>query len=153
MLNTLSVVAASVGVGFASAVIPVVNAEAAVAGTALKLSAALVVVAAVGVALGQTAGKLLVYEAGRRGSAVRRKRRKDRPVRPWQQKALEMLRSRWRGSGVVLLSSSVGLPPLAIVSVAAGTAGMRRGDFAVCCLLGRCARFLSLAMPIALASS
>lgn len=51
---------------------------------------------------------------------------------------------------VVLLSGSVGLRPLALVSVAAGATRMRAKDFLACCLLGRTVRFSAVLLPLAL---
>ena len=48
---------------------------------------------------------------------------------------------------MVLASASVGLPPLAVVSLAAGAAGQRRWEFAGACLVGRVIRFAALVLP------
>jgi membrane protein YqaA with SNARE-associated domain len=53
------------------------------------------------------------------------------------------------GASVVLLSASVGLPPLAAVSVVAGTARLRLPLFVGACLAGRLARFALIAWPVA----
>jgi hypothetical protein len=151
----------AVGIGVASALIPVINAEAILVVTALNTTAAWAMAGALAMAVGQTGGKLIILEAARRGSrrwftprhtpepgaagtATTLSRRQV-----WQAKALELLGSRWRGGGVVLLSAVVGMPPLALVSVACGTAQMRRLDFCLCCLTGRCVRFLAIALPVA----
>lgn len=62
------------------------------------------------------------------------------------------LRSRRAGPVVVLASAGLGLPPLAVVSMAAGAAGQRRLVFGVACLAGRTARFAALAAPLVWAS-
>jgi membrane protein YqaA with SNARE-associated domain len=89
-------------------------------------------------AVGQTAGKLVLFESARRGSGR------------WAGKLAD---SRWAGRAtgplVVLGSATLGLPPLAIVSLAAGAAGQRRWTFGVLCLVGRTARFVVLVLPIA----
>ncbi len=51
----------------------------------------------------------------------------------------------------MLLSGSVGLPPLAVVAVAAGATQMRVGDFLACCFAGRTVRFCVVLLPLALA--
>ena len=53
------------------------------------------------------------------------------------------------GTSVVLLSATVGLPPLAAVSVVAGTARLRLPLFVAGCLTGRMARFALIAWPVA----
>ena len=53
---------------------------------------------------------------------------------------------------VVLAAASVGVPPLAVVSVAAGAAGQRRRVFAPLCLLGRTVRFTVVVLPLVLHS-
>ncbi|HKG49212.1 MAG TPA: hypothetical protein VKB14_02125 [Actinomycetales bacterium] len=52
---------------------------------------------------------------------------------------------------IVLLSATVRLPPLAVVSAAAGLARARRTDFLVCCLVERTARLVTVA-AVALAA-
>lgn len=148
---------AALGYGCTSALVPIVNAEAyaVVAGQRGGLAA----IAVVALALGQTAGKLLLFEAARRGTgplstllrrsnrsgrAAARAARWGRPLRRW-------LSRRRTGVPTVLLSASVGLPPLALVSIAAGTAGLRRWEFAAACLLGRVVRFGALALPAVVA--
>ena len=51
---------------------------------------------------------------------------------------------------MVLGSATLGLPPLAVVSLAAGATGqLHRSTFGVLCLVGRTARFAVLVLPIA----
>jgi membrane protein YqaA with SNARE-associated domain len=143
------------GYGLASAVVPLVNAEAfaVLAGTHGHVAFAVL-----GLALGQTAGKLLLLESTRRASGplgqwIARRPRFGRvtaraarwaaPVRRW-------LSRRRTALPTVLVSATTGIPPLAMVSLAAGTAGLRRWEFAAMCLLGRLIRFAVLALPAAL---
>lgn len=154
MTDGLAVLAA-LAMGGGSAVLPILNAEAyalVAAGTRPRLALALVLALAVG----QTAGKLLLFEAGRRGSArlaTRRalRPRRARPASRWGSRAAVALARRRTAIPVMLAAASVGLPPLAIVSVAAGAAGHSRGVFAATCLVGRVARFATIAIPVALA--
>jgi membrane protein YqaA with SNARE-associated domain len=141
--------------GAMSALVPVVNAEvyAVVAAGRTATPVALLVVLAL--ACGQTAGKLVLFEAARLGQGrfVRRQReraaRSDKKSR-WAPRIAQALRSRRTGTPLVLASAVLGLPPLAAVSLAAGAAGQRRWEFAFVCLVGRTARFAALAMPAAL---
>ncbi|MEI2774785.1 MAG: hypothetical protein V9G19_02215 [Tetrasphaera sp.] len=140
------------GYGMLSALVPVLNAEAyaVLAAHAATPVGALVIAAAL--AVGQTAGKLTIVEAARRGSNALSRRRgaqsagRDAP-RPWAARITRALRSRRSGVLLVLGSALVGLPPLAAVSVAAGLAGQRRWEFALACLAGRFVRFAALATP------
>jgi membrane protein YqaA with SNARE-associated domain len=140
----------AVCVGAASAFVPFVNAELAVSGAAVGATALSAVCVAVAVAAGQTCGKLAIFEAGRRGAVRHRsgRRRETEPLPHWQSRATSLLTTRWSGGGIVLLSATLGLPPLALVSAAAGIARARRGDFVVCCLLGRTARFVAVAVTV-----
>lgn len=53
------------------------------------------------------------------------------------------------GTSVVLLSAAVGFPPLALVSVLAGSARLRLPLFVSACLAGRLVRFVAIAWPVA----
>ena len=106
-------------------------------------------------AVGQTIGKLVLFEAARRGSGrlhARFSRHSEggRAAR-WADRVRGWLTRRRTGLPTVLAAASVGLPPLAVVSLAAGAAGQRRWEFGVLCLVGRTARFAVLALPVALA--
>ena len=56
-------------------------------------------------------------------------------------------RKRW-GLPIVLLAAVVGLPPLYAVALLAGATTMRLGHFASAVLVGRCARFVLLALGV-----
>ncbi|WP_203711096.1 VTT domain-containing protein [Asanoa siamensis] len=156
-MNGLAEATAGLGYGLASALVPVVNAEAYAVIAGRHGGHALVVVLAL--ALGQTAGKLLLFESARRGTgwlgrwfprrsrsgrAAARAARWAGPIRRW-------LSRRRTGLPTVFVSAAVGIPPLAVVSFAAGTAGLRRWEFAGACLAGRGIRFAVLALPAMLA--
>ena len=72
-----------------------------------------------------------------------------RPVGRWLKRAnalgIRLLSGRW-GPGVVLLSGSVGIPPLLAIAFYAGTSKMSLRAFIVTCLLGRTIRFVVLAL-------
>ncbi|MER7892867.1 VTT domain-containing protein [Micromonospora sp. NPDC094482] len=156
-MNGVMEAAAALGYGFASALVPVVNAEAyaVVAGQ----PGGYAVIAVIALAVGQTVGKVLLLEAARRetGRLARRLARRNQSGRVaaraarWAEPVRRWLSHRRTGLPTVLLSASVGVPPLALVSIAAGTAGLRHWEFAIACLLGRVARFAILALPLALA--
>jgi membrane protein YqaA with SNARE-associated domain len=152
VLSSPAALGLALGIGAASAFVPFVNAELAVSGAAASGTAAFAVGAAVAVAAGQTLGKLAIFEAGRRGSTWhQRSRRRTEPLPRWETRATTLLATRWSGGAIVLLSATVGLPPLALVSAAAGLARARRADFLLCCLLGRTARFVTVAAIVLVA--
>ncbi|MCM0622804.1 hypothetical protein [Nocardioides bruguierae] len=142
-----------VAVGTGSALLPVVNAEA----YALVFTAnqpwmlAPVIVA---LAIGQTAGKLLLFEGARRGSARLGAGSKVAALAEsrWASRIRGALVRRRTAMPLMLASASLGLPPLALVSVAAGASGQRRRTFAGLCLVGRIARFAAIAVPVAYAT-
>jgi len=76
-------------------------------------------------------------------------RRALRPVGRWLKRVnalgIALLSGRW-GPGVVLLSGSVGIPPLLAIAFYAGTSKMRLQAFIVTCLTGRTIRFVVLAL-------
>jgi membrane protein YqaA with SNARE-associated domain len=151
---TVLAVGLAVAVGVASALVPVLNAEAwAVVAATGPLDTLLVVVPAL--AVGQTVGKLVLFETGRRGRAWHPWR--GRPVSAraarWGERVTAWLTSPRTGPPVVLAAASLGVPPLAVVSVAAGAAGQGRWVFGALCLLGRLVRFSVLVVPVAAAQS
>jgi membrane protein YqaA with SNARE-associated domain len=127
----------ALGTGAASALLPVVNAEAYAALAATHAHAWLAVALVLALALGQTAGKLVLFESARRGTT---------------RFARKLTGSRWTGRvtgpPIVFASAVIGLPPLAVVSLASGAAGQRRWLFGTLCLVGRTVRFSALVLPI-----
>ncbi|MDR1826054.1 MAG: hypothetical protein LBR27_12145 [Bifidobacteriaceae bacterium] len=165
----LAAVAAGLGVGFVSAVFPLVNAEAATLAAAAVGTLPVGVGGVCGLAVGQTAGKIVIYEltrAGRESKWLARltaRRPAADPaavppsrwsrfkawVRRWGARGVAaMERGRWPCAGVTLAAAGIGIPPLLVTAVAAGAIRMRRLDFAVVVLVGRLARFLVLAWPV-----
>lgn len=155
-MNLLATLAAALGLGLGSALLPVINAEAFALGAAATPWMIAVVVA---LAVGQTAGKLVLFESARRGSRRWADRHTDAGrsegsapaarIRRWSARLTRGMASDRTGAPLVLVAAAVGLPPLALVSIAAGSAGQRRWLFALLCLLGRTARFTALALPAA----
>ena len=142
-------VLASAGMGLLSALVPLVPAEAYAVTVSLKAPAAVAVLCAVALAVGQTGGKYLWFVAGHAGAKRRRSRRGEAATGHHRFAAIAArLRCRRSSAAVVLVSGALGLPPLAIVSVAAGANRMRRLDFLACCLLGRTARFSVMLLPL-----
>jgi membrane protein YqaA with SNARE-associated domain len=194
VIEFFGVVGAALGTGFVSAVFPLVNAEAATVAAAWGLDVPLALAAVAGIALGQTAGKVAVYESARAGGEWGRRWRRRRSLRQtsrlasgvgvppsgpvadaappvtvpsrlfgglgrraarvgdWLRAAgrrlLAAMGPRPRTDTILILSATVGLPPLLATAVAAGMLRTRRFDFAVCVGLGRLARFAVIAWPV-----
>jgi membrane protein YqaA with SNARE-associated domain len=146
----------SIGFGTVSAVVPVVNAEAYV--IASQLSAVIgPIPIAIGVAIGQTVGKLLLFFGVRQGKELpfikhRREVRQQRPVGPTRArfraamaKLLDLVgQERW-GLPIVLVAAIVGIPPLYAVALLAGATTMSPVWFGLTVLVGRLCRFLLVA--------
>lgn len=143
MSATLAVL--SLLAGLASALFPLMNAEAIAAG-ASRANKDLLPIVVVALAAGQTIGKLTLFELAARGSARLARRSHERPARnrpisrlaSRQATALQAASSRLP---VVAVSAFTGLPPLAAVAVAAGTTSTKRSGFAAVCFTGRTLRF------------
>lgn len=156
-------VALSLGMGVLSALVPVVNAEVYAVAVSLKAAPVVALLCALALAVGQTGGKWVWFTSGRKGAEVHARRRRSRTTQEQRaeqaagerrllDRLAERLRDRRSSAALVLVSGSVGVPPLALVSVAAGANRMRTRDFLVCCLLGRAARFSVVLVPLALRS-
>ncbi len=143
----------SVGVGAGSALVPLINAEAYVLAAALRLARPQLVLVVLALALGQTAGKVAFFEAARRGSTWFDRHRRPEKDHRWARRIQGALASSRTGVPLVLTSAVVGLPPLAVVSLAAGAAGQVRWHFALACLVGRSVRFTAVGFSLAYAFS
>jgi membrane protein YqaA with SNARE-associated domain len=141
------VVGGALAMGVGSALLPLINAEAYVLVTAASATSVTIAAVVVALAVGQTMGKVVLFETARRGTG--RARRKPAPARAarWTERVGGWLRSNRTGPPVVLSAAVVGIPPLAIVSVVAGAAHQRRGIFIPLCLIGRLTRFTALVLP------
>src|SRR5207344_1693369 len=112
---------------------------------------------AIGVAIGQTVGKLVLFFGVREGKELpfikhRREVRQERPVGPARArfraamaKLLDLVgQERW-GLPIVLVAAIVGFPPLYAVALLAGATTMRPLWFGLTVLVGRLCRFLLVA--------
>ena len=136
--------------GIVSALVPVVSAEAYALVLAGRTRPALAVAVVLALAVGQTIGKLVLFEAARRGSGALARRfatRHEGRAARWADRIRDCLGSRRTGLPLVFTSASLGLPPLAAVSLAAGASAQRRWEFGALCLVGRTARFAVLVLP------
>lgn len=147
-------VALAAGAGLCSALVPLINAEAyALASAGTMSNGAELVLVVLALSLGQTAGKVVLFESARRGagrwSNRLRRRHRGQADRRWIGRMTDVFASTRRGSPVVLAAATVGIPPLALTSIAAGASGQPRRLFIPICLVGRTARFLVLILPVA----
>jgi membrane protein YqaA with SNARE-associated domain len=153
-------VASALVVGVVAALVPVVTAEVYLAAVVSVVTGPVGLACAFALAVGQTAGKCVLFAAARRGRrwAAERDRPRRVPRRPegrvtrararltaWSTGTAELLDRPWPAAGVLLASASVGLPPLAATSVAAGMRRTRLALFAGCTLAGRTVRFGAVA--------
>lgn len=149
----------SVAFGAASAIVPVVNAEVYVLVSQVSAVAGVAPVA-VGVGIGQTIGKCLLFYGVRRGRQFRFVRERRARARTRERgrvgqavhDAIEVLlrlvgTKRW-GLPITLLAAVVGFPPLYAVALLAGATSMRLRHFAPVVLVGRITRFLLVAYGV-----
>jgi membrane protein YqaA with SNARE-associated domain len=146
----------SIGFGLVSAIVPVANAEAYIVASQVTALAGAIPIA-VGVGIGQTIGKVMLFLGVRRGReyAIFRRRRHEtrtRPVGPTGLRVRALLarlldligQKRW-GLPIVLLAAVVGVPPLYAVALLAGATRMPVLGFALTVLVGRVTRFVLVA--------
>jgi membrane protein YqaA with SNARE-associated domain len=160
VIDCAALLAVALGVGVLSALLPVVNAEVFLLAATATVSPWVGVGAVVGLSVGQVAGKVVLFGASRRSRTTvagrRERRRAARPpreprwprVKAWGERSLGMLDRRGPAAGVLLASAAVGVPPLAVTTVAAGARRTPASLFVACALTGRLARFAVLAAPV-----
>jgi membrane protein YqaA with SNARE-associated domain len=154
----------AIGFGIGSAVVPVLNAEAYVLGVGVS-GALNPVVAAVGISIGQTIGKVAMFLAVRHRPGYTGKKKSKEPKavdldtrwgrfvqwnRDLSKRLLDALSDRRWGVPVTLLSASIGIPPLYGVALIAGASRMGVVTFALSVLTGRSARFIALALGVSM---
>lgn len=155
----LAALLTSVGFGALSAVLPVANAEAYVAASQFSHAADPVAVV-VGIAVGQTIGKVLLFYGVRQGKELtvvrhRRAALRIRPVGPARARFRASVRSlltlvgkkRW-GLPITFVAAVVGLPPLYALALLAGATRMRLQYFGAVVLVGRLLRFVLVAYGV-----
>ena len=134
-------------IGFASALVPVINIEAYLSVRAAVGEVQTVWLLGLVAAVGQMGGKLIWYRIGSRSLDWRWVRKKVGT--PKAQERLERWRLRTEQRPVlagvcVLLSAATGLPPFAVISVVAGQLRMNLVLFVTLGLTGRWLRFAGL---------
>jgi membrane protein YqaA with SNARE-associated domain len=146
----------SIGFGVVSAIVPVVNAEAYVIASQMSAVAGPIPIA-IGIAVGQTIGKLVLFFGVREGRELsfvkhRRELQKQRPVGPTRArlraavaKLLDLVGQKRWGLPIVLVAAIIGFPPLYAVALLAGATTMRPLWFGLTVFVGRLCRFLLVA--------
>jgi membrane protein YqaA with SNARE-associated domain len=134
-------------VGFGSAVFPLINIEAYLGAVGAAVAHVGVVSVAAAAAIGQTAGKVVLYYAADWALNL-----------PWIKKKMATAKwqssyERWRvrihehpgqTSAILLASAGLGFPPLLVIAVLAGHLRVNIWLFVSTCLSGRFVRFLVL---------
>jgi membrane protein YqaA with SNARE-associated domain len=143
----MKVLLATFGVAVASALFPLINIEAYIAGvSALGDSLGIWQLSCVAAA-GQAVGKVFWYEIGRTSMNWRYIRNKMESTR-WQQqyaKVTDRIDNRpWVGMTLLFLSATLGIPPLAIMAVLAGQLHFHRFWFYLTTFVGRAIRFAAV---------
>lgn len=155
-MNWLAESGLAAAIGVASALLPIVNAEAYALLAAARTHGLASVAVVLALAVGQTIGKLILFQTARRGSGrlhTRLCRRGDGRAARWHDRVCGLMARRRTGLPTVLASATVGLPPLVLVSLVAGASAQRRWHFGTVCLVGRAVRFAALTLPAVYALS
>ena len=125
---------------FAASVFPLLNAELYLAAAATQMSNGQAWPLAIAAGAGQTLGKIIWYVGSARTMELPWMRRRfasgkfRRSFDTWQQR----MRGRpWAAAGVMLVSSTVGFPPLLVTGAVAGAMRMRMWMFISTIMVGR----------------
>lgn len=157
-------VAAAVGslaYGIASAMIPLLNAEAYMGVVAAASSPPTAWACTAAMGIGTAIGKGVIFVASRRGAS--RLAANPTPRTPRTRlghrihrigaRLLDWLSHPWLGLITVLTAALIGIPPLLAVAVLAGASRMRLPWFCLAVLIGRLVRFAALTWPLVAVTS
>lgn len=135
------------GVGVGSALVPFFNVEAYLPVVAFKSSHDLTFLLAATAGAGQTVGKLVWYVLGARGSQsawLQKKLDKGDRREAYERWAARLCDKPIVGVVVMLASAVVGLPPLLVMAIVAGSVRMSLALFLGTVFVGRTLRFWAL---------
>lgn len=138
---------ATFGVAVASALFPLINIEAYIAGISALVDNYGIWTVSLVTAAGQAVGKILWYEVGRSSLNWRYIQRKmERPgwKRQYERVKAQTDEREWAGIGLLFISATVGFPPLAIMAVLAGQLQFHRFWFYFVTFVGRALRFAAV---------
>jgi membrane protein YqaA with SNARE-associated domain len=144
-MDTGTALAGALGLCLVGAFLPWANIEAAVVGAALVLPPPLVPLLVVGAALAQVLAKGTVYGLARwapQGLPQKARARLER--------LSELARRRRSPTLTVLASSTVGVPPFYLVTVACGTVAVPFGAFLAAAFVGSVIRYAVLSLATVL---
>jgi membrane protein YqaA with SNARE-associated domain len=144
---------ATFGIAVASALFPLINIEAYIAGVAALVSSHGVWPVALVAAAGQVLGKAVWYEVGRssmRWPYIQKKMAAAAWKRQYERVKARTDRQPWTGVVLLFLSATLGFPPLAIMAVLAGQLEFHRAWFYLTTFVGRTLRFAAVLGGIAL---
>jgi membrane protein YqaA with SNARE-associated domain len=143
----MKLLVATFGVAISSAVLPLINIEAYIAGIGALVDNFGIWTVALIAAAGQTLGKIIWYEIGRSSLQWRYvQRRMERPRwrRQYERVKAQTHEREWAGIGLLFISASVGFPPLAVMAVLAGQLRFHRIWFYLTTFVGRTLRFAAV---------
>lgn len=140
----MSLLLATFGVAVASALIPLINIEAYIAGIGALVANFGILPVSLVAGAGQTVGKIFWYEAGRsslRWSYIKKKMESPGWKRRYDRLYQTTQRRPWMGMLLLFASAVTGFPPLAIMAVLAGQLRFHRIWFYGFTFVGRTIRF------------
>jgi membrane protein YqaA with SNARE-associated domain len=138
---------ATFAMGVLSAVFPLVNMEAYIAGIAALVGDLNIWLVALVAGVGQAVGKVPWYEVSRRSmdwAYVRRKMENPDWQRRYERVKTTTDNRPWVGIALLFASSAIAIPPLAITAVLAGQLRFNRVGFHATIIVGRTLQFAAL---------
>lgn len=136
---------ATFGVAVASALFPLINIEAYIAGVGALVANYGILPVSLVAGAGQAVGKVLWYEVGRSSlhwSYIKKKMEAPSWKRRYERVYGMTQRRPWTGMALLFASAVTGFPPLAIMAVLAGQLRFHRAWFYALTFIGRTIRFV-----------
>lgn len=159
-MSELGVLAAAFGFGIASAIIPVLNAEAYTAVNVVAFGRPMIVGMVLALSVGTVIGKIVVFQGARAGKRiVESKEPRERAKPPGRLRRgvarvsavlMSWLDQPVLGGVTVFVSAFAGIPPLLAVAVVAGASKQNVWLFSLAVFAGRAIRFGTIAGGVAL---
>ncbi len=138
---------ATFAMGVLSAVVPLINMEAYIAGIAALIGDINIWLVALVAGTGQAVGKIPWYEVSRRSmdwSYIRRKMANPDWARRYERIRTTTDQRPWIGMALLFTSALIAIPPLAITAVLAGQLRFNRLAFHTTIIVGRTLQFAAL---------
>jgi membrane protein YqaA with SNARE-associated domain len=142
----MSLVLTTLGLGLASALIPLINIEIYLNGlvAAGRVDSGQWVAVALASGVGQTCGKIIWYEVAARSMEsawVQKKLTQDKWKLSYEKWHLRIVGRPWYAGSIIFAAAFLGVPPLLVLAVVAGSLRMPRWVFIPTVLVGRVLRF------------